>query len=180
MEDMAVFGGGCFWCTEAVFKNLRGVRSVTPGYAGGHTTNPFYEKVLRGGTGHAEAVKIMFDPAQIRYTDLLTVFFGTHDPTTRNRQGNDIGPQYRSLILYASAAQKEEAERYIRELQPHAPRPIVTEVLPLENFYEAEEHHRDYFARNGTQPYCEFVIAPKIEKLRKDFGDLLKTHQTTT
>lgn len=175
-RDIAVFGGGCFWCTEAVFKMLEGVDAVTPGYAGGMKPNPTYEDVSSGETGHAEAIRIEYDPAKVRYEDLLTIFFATHDPTTLNRQGNDIGTQYRSIILYASAAQKTAAELYIAELDASSPggKPIVTEVKPLETFYEAENDHRDYFAKNPDQPYCALVVSPKVKKAKEKFAALLK------
>ncbi len=172
----AVFGGGCFWCTEAVFKMLRGVSSVGPGYAGGSVPDPTYEQVCAGNTGHAEVIRIEYDPAVIRYEDLLTVFFATHDPTTPNRQGNDVGPQYRSIVLYADDAQKKAAETYIAELEGSSPggAPIVTEVRPLAAFYPAEGYHEDYYARNKEQPYCQVVITPKIAKAKKRFAQLLK------
>ncbi|HWP84180.1 MAG TPA: peptide-methionine (S)-S-oxide reductase MsrA [Terriglobia bacterium] len=175
-SDSAVFGGGCFWCTETVFERLKGVLSVMPGYAGGQTANPTYEQVCSGRTGHAEVVKIDYDPRQISFRDLLAVFFATHDPTTLNRQGNDIGTQYRSIILYASAEQKQEAEAFLRELAESGkfPRPVVTELKPLEAFYPAEEYHRQYYRRNQSQPYCQFVIAPKVDKLQQRFRELLK------
>jgi peptide-methionine (S)-S-oxide reductase len=172
----AVFGGGCFWCTETVFERLKGVVSVMPGYAGGQSVNPTYEQVCAGRTGHAEVVKINFDPTQISFQDLLMVFFATHDPTTLNQQGNDIGTQYRSAILYTNSDQKQEAEEFIRGLTKAGQfsRPIVTEVKPLESFYEAEDYHQQYYLRNGDQPYCQFVISPKVEKLQQRFQALLK------
>jgi peptide-methionine (S)-S-oxide reductase len=171
----AVFGGGCFWCTEAVFAMLRGVARVTPGYAGGTVPNPTYEQVCAGGTGHAEAVRIEYDPAQVAYEDLLTVFFATHDPTTLNRQGNDVGPQYRSAVFYADEAQKAAAEKYVAELDASAPggAPIVTEIAPLTAFYEAEDYHKDYYARNKDAGYCQVVIAPKVAKAKERFAALL-------
>jgi peptide-methionine (S)-S-oxide reductase len=175
---VAVFGGGCFWCTEAVFDELRGVLSVMPGYAGGQTKNPTYEQVCGGRTGHAEVIKIEFDPSQIAYRDLLTVFFATHDPTTLNRQGNDVGTQYRSIVLYADEEQKREAEKFIAELdssQSHGD-PIVTEVKPLGEFYAAEDYHRRYYANNPYQPYCRAMIPPKLRKVHKQFAELLKSH----
>ena len=173
----AVFGGGCFWCTEAVFERLAGVDSVLSGYCGGHLANPTYQKICTGATGHAEVVKIDFDPAQISFRDLLTVFFATHDPTTLNQQGNDVGTQYRSVILYANEEQKQEAEAVIRELSASGQfnQPIVTEVKPLETFYEAETYHRQYYRRNENQPYCQFVISPKVGKLQQRFRELLKS-----
>ena len=176
--DIAIFGGGCFWCTEAVFDELRGVVSVMPGYAGGSVKNPTYEAVCGGRTDHAEVIRIEFDPTQINYKDLLTVFFATHDPTTLNRQGNDVGTQYRSIVLYASEEQKREAERFIKELNDSLShgRPIVTELKPQAEFYAAEDYHRKYYANNSYQPYCQFLISPKLEKLHKQFTELLKSH----
>ena len=172
----AVFGGGCFWCTEAVLERLRGVRSVMPGYAGGHVENPTYRAVCGGVTGHAEVVRVEFDPAQISYRDLLSVFFGTHDPTTPNRQGSDVGTQYRSIILYANEDQKKEAEALIREVNQSGAfqKSIVTEVKPLDAFYEAEDYHREYYRNNPDQPYCMFVINPKLEKVIQHYRSLLK------
>ncbi|MBI2089715.1 MAG: peptide-methionine (S)-S-oxide reductase MsrA [Deltaproteobacteria bacterium] len=177
-NEVAVFGGGCFWCTEAVFAELRGVMSVIPGYAGGSMKNPTYEEVCSGRTGHAEVTRIESDPSQVTYRDLLTVFFATHDPTTLNRQGSDVGTQYRSIILYASEEQKREAERFIRELNDSSAygKPVVTEIKPLGEFYEAEEYHRKYYENNSYQPYCQVVISPKLHKLHKQFTDLLKSH----
>ncbi len=175
---IAVFGGGCFWCTEALFKELRGVLSVMPGYAGGTTENPTYEAVCSGKTGHAEVIKIEFDPSQISFNDLLTVFFATHDPTTVNKQGADVGTQYRSVILYSDETQKNDAESFIKKLNDSDPagKPVVTEVKPLQKFYEAEDYHRDYFKNNPAQPYCQIIIEPKVQKLEKEFAALLKTH----
>lgn len=176
--EVAVFGGGCFWCTEAVFDELRGVISVMPGYAGGSVKNPTYEQVCSGRTGHAEVIRVEYDPGQIAYRDLLTVFFATHDPTTLNRQGNDVGTQYRSIVLYASDEQKRDAEQFIKELNDSSVfgQPVVTEVKPLSEFYEAEEYHRKYYENNSYQPYCQVVISPKLHKLHKQFSDLLKSH----
>lgn len=174
--NTAVFGGGCFWCTEATFEMLTGVRSVVPGYAGGAKPNPTYEAVCGGTTGHAEVIKVEFDPSIITYEDLLTVFFSVHDPTTPNRQGNDVGTQYRSIILYANEKQKQQAEQWIQKLQraEFADRPIVTEVKPLETFYEAEAYHHHYFRDNPDKAYCQLVIDPKISKLRKKYAQLLQ------
>ena len=179
--QIAVFGGGCFWCTEAVFAELRGVASVMPGYAGGSTKDPTYEQVCSGVTGHAEVVKIEFDPAQIAFKDLLTVFFATHDPTTLNRQGNDVGTQYRSTVLHANQEQKREAQTFIKDLNESKAfgKPVVTTVEPLGEFYEAEEYHRNYYAQNPYQPYCQFTIPPKLQKLHKQFAALLKSHGKT-
>ena len=178
IKEIAVFGGGCFWCTEAVFKELRGVVSVMSGYAGGHTENPTYAQGCGGMTGHTEVIKIEFDPAQIKYEDLLTVFFSTHDSTTPNRQGNDIGTQYRSVILYTSEEQKKKAEEFIASLNASAKEgsPVITEVKPLDKFYEAENEHRDYYEQNKDQPYCQLIIQPKLQKVQQKFATLLKSH----
>jgi peptide-methionine (S)-S-oxide reductase len=175
-KEVAVFGGGCFWCTEAVFKMLKGVTAVDSGYAGGTKPNPTYENVSSGQTGHAEVIRIEFDPSVIDYRKLLTVFFATHDPTTPNRQGADIGSQYRSIVLYETEAQKRSAEQYIAELNAssNTGAPIVTEVKPLSKFYPAEEYHRDYYAKNKGQAYCEVVINPKLKKAQKEFADLMR------
>jgi peptide-methionine (S)-S-oxide reductase len=177
-KETAVFGGGCFWCTEAVFSELRGVLSVAPGYAGGTVPNPSYDAVCTGTTGHAEVIRIEFDPGQISFNDLLTVFFATHDPTTLNRQGNDVGTQYRSIVLYTNEAQKRDAEAFIKKLTDSDPKgnPVVTEVKPLEKFYEAEDYHHEYFKNNPQQPYCQVIIEPKVLKLEKEFSALLKSH----
>jgi peptide-methionine (S)-S-oxide reductase len=180
MEEtqVAVFGGGCFWCTEAVFDELEGVVSVMPGYAGGSVKNPTYEKVCRGETGHAEVIRIEFDPSQILFRDLLTVFFATHDPTTLNRQGADVGTQYRSVVFYVDEEQKRQAELFIKELNDATSfgRPVVTTVEPLKEFYPAEDYHRKYYANNTYQPYCQITIPPKLNKLHKQFSELLKSH----
>jgi peptide-methionine (S)-S-oxide reductase len=180
-SQVAVFGGGCFWCTEAVFDELRGVKSVVSGYAGGSTKNPTYEEVCGGRTGHAEVIKIDFDPGEIAFKDLLTVFFATHDPTTLNRQGNDVGTQYRSAILYADEEQKREAEAFIKELNDSKAfgKPVVTTLEPLGEFYQAEDCHQKYYANNPYQPYCQYLIPPKLNKLHKQFGELLKSHGKT-
>ena len=177
-RDIAVFGGGCFWCTEAVFDELRGVISVVSGYAGGNTKNPTYEQVCSGDTGHAEVIRIQFDATQISFGDLMTVFFATHDPTTLNRQGNDVGTQYRSAIFYADEEQKQEAEAFIKELNDSKAfgKPVVTTVEPLGEFYEAEDYHQKYYANNPYQPYCQYMIPPKLNKLHKQFSALLKSH----
>lgn len=173
--EQATFGGGCFWCTEAVFQQLRGVRSVRSGYSGGHVPNPTYEQVCSKRTGHAEVIQIDYDPSQVRYEDLLEVFFRTHDPTTLDRQGNDIGPQYRSVIFYHNEAQRNAAARAIQALDESGAfdAPIVTAVEPFREFYPAEDYHQNYFAANPRQPYCSFVIAPKVEKFRAAFADRL-------
>ena len=173
--ETAVFGGGCFWCTEAIFSDLRGVISVMPGYAGGSTLNPTYEQVCDGGTGHAEVIRIEFDPSQISFHDLLTVFFATHDPTTLNRQSADVGTQYRSIILYTNEKQEQDAEAFIKKLNDSDPsgKPVVTELQPLDKFYDAEDYHRNYFKNNKSQPYCQLIIEPKVEKLQKEFSALI-------
>ncbi len=172
-----VFGGGCFWCTEAVFKMLEGVVSVTPGYAGGEKNKPTYEEVSSGRTGHAEVVQIEYDSERIALRDLLTVFFATHDPTTKDRQGADVGTQYRSLILVTDENQKKEVETFIQELNLSSAEgnPIVTQIEPLKNFYAAEDYHKDYYAKNRGNPYCEVVINPKLKKVQEKFASLLNT-----
>jgi peptide-methionine (S)-S-oxide reductase len=174
--SVATVGGGCFWCTEAVFSELKGVESVAPGYAGGTAVNPSYEEVCTGRTGHAEVVQIRFDPGVLSYHDLLTIFLTVHDPTTKDRQGNDVGTQYRSIILYRDPAERAEAERVLREIGAAGlwKKPLVTEVAPLTTFYPAEEYHRDYFRRNPESGYCQIVIAPKVAKFRSHFLDRLK------
>lgn len=174
--ETAIFGGGCFWCTEAIFENLKGVISVTPGYAGGAKSNPTYEEVSSGKTGHAEVIKIEFDPEQITYENLLTVFFAVHDPTTINRQGDDVGVQYRSIILHTDEEQKKQAENFIKRLNESEGGRVVTEVKPLEKFYKAEDYHHHYYQKNKNQPYCQIVINPKLQMLRKNFDNLLKSH----
>ncbi|HTT76870.1 MAG TPA: peptide-methionine (S)-S-oxide reductase MsrA [Candidatus Binataceae bacterium] len=175
--ETVVFGGGCFWCTEAVFEQLSGVISVMPGYAGGNIPNPTYPMVCTGRTGHAEVIEVKYDPAQISFDDLLTVFFGTHDPTTLNRQGADIGTEYRSIILFTTDRQKAEAERFIKELgeTDFKGRPITTELKALSKFYPAENYHKEYFRNNSSAPYCQFVIAPKVTKFQKHFAELLNS-----
>ncbi len=175
-EQVATVGGGCFWCLEAVYLGLRGVTRVASGYAGGHVENPSYEQVCGKRTGHAEVVQISFDPAEISYEDLLRVFFTIHDPTTKDRQGNDVGPQYRSVIFTHDEAQRAAAEIVIAEIEAAGiwPGRIVTEVRPLEVFWPAEEYHQNYFARNPWQGYCQAVVAPKVAKFRKTFADRLK------
>ncbi|MGZ8497626.1 MAG: peptide-methionine (S)-S-oxide reductase MsrA, partial [Candidatus Binatia bacterium] len=174
----AVFGGGCFWCTEAVFDELRGVHSVVSGYTGGKNKNPTYEQVCMGNTGHAEVIKIEFDPAQVSFRDLLTVFFATHDPTTLNRQGNDVGTQYRSVIFYADEAQKAEAAAFIKQLDEAKTfkNSIVTTLEPLTEFYAAEDYHQKFYANNPSQGYCQYMIPPKITKLHKQFRELLRSN----
>jgi peptide-methionine (S)-S-oxide reductase len=175
-QEIATLGGGCFWCLEAVFKDLRGVTSVMSGYAAGQVPNPTYKQVCSGRTGHAEVVQVKFDPTQLAYADLLRVFFTIHDPTTKDRQGNDVGPQYRSIILTHSDAQVATAKAVIQEITDAKiwPGKLVTEIEPLTVFYEAEEEHHDYFARNPWSGYCQVVVAPKVTKFRKQFSDRLK------
>ena len=175
-REIATLAGGCFWCLEAVYLELRGVVGVQSGYAGGHVPNPSYQLVCTGTTGHAEVVQIAFDPDEISYRDLLDVFFTIHDPTTLNRQGNDVGTQYRSAIFYHSAEQKTAADEAIAELAAEKTwdDPIVTEVLPLKEFFPAEEYHRDYFRLHPDQAYCRAVIAPKVAKARKAYFEKLK------
>jgi len=174
-QEQATLGGGCFWCLEAVYVNVRGVSSVVSGYAGGHVANPTYEQVCSGTTGHAEVVQITFDPDVISYREILDIFFGVHDPTTLNRQGPDVGTQYRSVIFYHSPEQKETAEAVIEEIESSGvwEAPIVTELVPLTKFFEAEEYHRNYLANNPFQPYCRLVVSPKVAKFRKEFAHLL-------
>ena len=176
-HEVAVFGGGCFWCIEAVFDSLQGVKSVESGYAGGHVENPTYRQVCGGDTGHAEVVRITFDPSVISYRDLLDVFFTVHDPTTLNRQGNDMGTQYRSVIFYSSEAQRAAAEEAIRELNASRtlPGPVVTTLEPAGKFFMAEDYHQEYFANNPAQPYCLMTIPPKLKKLKQKFAERIKT-----
>lgn len=170
--EVATLGGGCFWCLEAVFDRLEGVQKVESGYTGGKVENPTYKAVCTGNTGHAEVVQITFDASLTSFSDILQVFFAAHDPTTLNRQGNDVGTQYRSAIFYANTAQKEVAEAYIKQLESLNtwPNRIVTEVSPLTTYYKAEDYHQDYYELNGSQPYCAFVVRPKVEKFMKEFG----------
>ena len=175
--EVATLAGGCFWCLEAVFNELKGVERVESGYAGGNNANPTYEQVSTGNTGHAETIQLSFDPQTISYKESLSVFFAMHDPTTLNRQGNDVGTQYRSIIFYHDANQKAVAEETMDELIKEGiyDRPIVTELQPFKAFYKAEEYHDDYYKRHADQPYCQLVIAPKIDKLYERFKDKLKT-----
>ena len=174
--DTATFGNGCFWCTEAVFQNLKGVYSAVSGYAGGHVKNPTYKDVCAGTTGHAEVLQIVYDPAVISFKDLLEVFWKTHDPTTLNRQGNDIGTQYRSSVFYHNEEQKQLAEKYKTELNASGAfgKPVVTEIKAFTEFFRAENYHQDYYSLNGTEPYCTYVIQPKVEKFKEVFKDKLK------
>ncbi|MDA0769258.1 MAG: peptide-methionine (S)-S-oxide reductase [SAR202 cluster bacterium Casp-Chloro-G4] len=175
-NEVAVFGGGCFWCTEAVFAEFKGVVSVTPGYAGGHTENPSYRQVCSETTGHAEVSRVQFDPSEIAFRDLLTVFFATHDPTTLNRQGADQGTQYRSVILYTNDDQKQLAEAFVGELNESGGLggPVVTEIVRLEKFYEAEAEHKQYYMENPDSMYCRIVIDPKMKKFREKFAAQLR------
>lgn len=172
--EKAIFAGGCFWCTEAIFENLKGVSSVVSGYAGGETKNPDYMNVSSGETGHAEAIQVTFDPKEITFKDLLYVFLRTHDPTTPNKQGADEGTQYRSVIFYRDEDQKKIAMYALKEVEKEYESPVVTEVLKLDAFYEAEDYHQDYYKKNADKMYCKLVIDPKIEKLKKDFKEYLK------
>lgn len=174
--EIAVFAGGCFWCTEAVFQKLRGVKSVTSGYTGGHVENPSYAQVSSGNTGHAEAIKFEYDPALISLRDLLEVFFATHDPTQLNRQGADVGTQYRSAIFYVDEKQKQEAQNFITQVESDKvfSDPIVTTIEPLSKFYPAEEYHQNYFNNNQDQPYCQVVINPKLKKFKEKFASLIQ------
>ncbi len=176
-RDVATLGGGCFWCLEAVFQDLRGVERVESGYAGGRVPHPSYEQVCTGTTGHAEVVQVAFDPEVLSFRDLLQIFFEIHDPTTLNRQGADVGTQYRSAIFYHGPEQKATAEKVIAELNAAGvwPAPIVTEVVPLTVFYPAEKYHQEYYRRNPNQPYCHAVISPKVDKFRKHHSARLKS-----
>lgn len=178
--ETATLGGGCFWCVEAVYQELEGVTSVTSGYAGGQSENPTYEQVCSGATGHAEVVQIAYDPSQISYDELLEVFWTVHDPTTLNRQGADVGTQYRSVIFYHDDEQKLLAEKYKKELNVSGAwdSPVVTEIAPYTNFFSAEKYHQEYFKNNANQPYCAMVIQPKVDKFRKVFKNKLKDHAT--
>ena len=175
-QEVATFGTGCFWCTEAIFQNVKGVDKVESGYTGGHVKNPTYKEVCSGLTGHAEVIKVHYDPSQVSYDELLEVFWKTHDPTTLNRQGADVGTQYRSAIYYYNDTQKQLAERYKEKLDKSGAfdSPIVTEISPATTFYKAEDYHQNYFNLNGDAPYCSFVIRPKLDKFRKVFAEKLK------
>jgi peptide-methionine (S)-S-oxide reductase len=176
LPDTATLGTGCFWCTEAIFQQLKGVLKVSSGYSGGHVVNPTYDEVCAKNTGHAEVVQVLYDPSIISFDDLLKVFWETHDPTTLNRQGNDVGPQYRSVVFYHNEEQKQKAERYKEELNKSGSwdKDVVTAVEPYKNFYIAENYHQNYFNNNGSQPYCYYVIRPKLEKFEKVFKDKIK------
>jgi methionine-S-sulfoxide reductase len=175
--ELIILGAGCFWCTEAVFQRLDGVEQVVSGYAGGMVKNPTYRQICTGTTGHAEVVSVLYDPKRISLENILEVFWATHDPTTLNRQGADVGPQYRSAIFYTKESQKEISQRKKQELNDSDlfDSPIVTEITPFSNFFPAEDYHQEYFNLNGMQPYCQFVIRPKVEKLQKFFSDKLKS-----
>jgi peptide-methionine (S)-S-oxide reductase len=174
MTETATFGGGCFWCTEAAMKELAGVESVTSGYAGGDTENPTYKAVCSGTTGHAEVVQVAYDPEVIGYADLLEVFFATHDPTQLNRQGPDVGTQYRSIVLYHDDEQREQAAAYIEALDSEYDDDVVTELEPLGTFWEAEEYHQDYYEKNPNDAYCNFHARPKVEKVREKFAEKVR------
>ena len=175
-NEIAVFGGGCFWCTEAVFTEIKGVTSVVSGYSGGHVENPSYYEVCRETTGHAEVVQIEFDSSQTTFSELLEVFFATHDPTTLNRQGADMGARYRSVVLYTSESQKDQTEAYIKELDDSGdlPGPVVTEIAQFEKFFEAEAEHMQFYANNPGSMYCQMVISPKVAKVRQKFAKSLR------
>jgi len=172
----ATFAGGCFWCTESIFSELEGVKSVTSGYTGGYTENPDYKQVCKGDTGHAEAVEIIFDESKISYNELLEIFFATHDPTTLNRQGEDVGTQYRSEIFYHSQEQKQQAEDFIKNLENEGvfENPIVTKISKVTQFYEAEDYHQEYLKNNPQNPFCQAVVNPKLQKFKKTFAEKLK------
>lgn len=176
-NEVATFAGGCFWCTEAVFLQLKGVKSVVSGYIGGKTTDPTYKEICGGETGHAEAIRIAFDPAEISFGELLEIFFATHDPTTLNRQGNDVGTQYRSEIFYHNEDQRRISEDYIALLAKENTfgKPIVTKISAASKFYEAEDYHQNYYNDNKSQGYCSYIITPKVEKLKKVYADKLKS-----
>ncbi|WP_246085417.1 peptide-methionine (S)-S-oxide reductase MsrA [Solitalea koreensis] len=176
ITDTVTFGAGCFWCVEAIFQQLKGVISVTSGYSGGSIQNPTYKEICTGTTGHAEVAQIVYDPKVISFPELLEAFWSSHDPTTMNRQGADIGTQYRSVIFYHNSEQKELSEKYKKELNASGAfkNPVITEIAPFAKFYKAEDYHQNYFNSNGDAPYCQFVIAPKLEKFKKVFHDKLK------
>jgi peptide-methionine (S)-S-oxide reductase len=173
-RDTATLGGGCFWCVEAIYQDLQGVHKVVSGYAGGSVANPTYKEICTGTTGHAEVIQVVFDPAVVRYDEILEIFFTVHDPTTLNRQGNDVGTQYRSVIFYHSEAQKESAEKVKKDAAAIWDDPIVTEIAPLTRFYPAEDYHQNYYKDNPYQPYCAYIISPKVKKFREKYKDKLK------
>lgn len=174
MADVAILGGGCFWCTEAVYLEVRGVTKVESGYTGGAQPNPTYEQICTGETGHAEVVRLEFDPAEVSYRDLLEIFFTIHDPTTLNRQGNDVGTQYRSVIFYQSPEQEATARQVMAEMAHVWDAPLVTELAPAAPFFKAEDYHQNYFAQHPLQGYCAFIVAPKVAKFRKTYADKLR------
>jgi peptide-methionine (S)-S-oxide reductase len=175
-SEIATFGNGCFWCTEAIFQRIEGVNAVASGYSGGSVKDPTYKEVCSGLTGHAEVIQVTFDPAIVSYAALLEVFWRTHDPTTLNRQGNDVGSQYRSVIFYHDETQRQTAEELMQQLTEAGvyDQPIVTEIVPFERFYKAEDYHQNYFVDNGNVPYCAIIVQPKVEKFKKVFSDKLK------
>lgn len=173
-KEIIVLGGGCFWCTEAVFLMLKGIVSATPGYAGGQVQNPTYEQVSAGNTGHIEVVQIEYDPNKLAFEEILQVFFETHDPTTPNRQGADVGPQYHSAVFYTTERQREKTEHYIKMISGRYTKPIITTIAPLEKFWPAEDYHQKYYENHKTAGYCQIVIEPKIEKVQEKFKTLLK------
>jgi peptide-methionine (S)-S-oxide reductase len=172
--ETVVLGGGCFWCTEAVFLMLKGIESVRPGYAGGHVKNPTYDQVSTGETGHIEVIEIVYHPDLLAFEEILQVFFETHDPTTPNRQGNDVGPQYHSAIFYTTPRQKEKAEHYIKMITGRYTKPIITTIAPLDTFYLAEDYHQKYYENHQDAGYCQVVIEPKVQKVQEKFKNLLK------
>lgn len=172
--EIATLGGGCFWCTEAVFQQLKGIKAVESGYTGGHIENPEYEQICEGTTGHAEVVRLTFDPEVVSFREILEVFFTIHDPTTLNRQGNDVGTQYRSVIYFHTPEQKDTAKHVIAEMANVWDAPIVTELSPVETYYKAESYHQNYFRQNPMQGYCAFIVAPKVSKVRKTFSDKIR------
>ncbi len=174
--DTATFGGGCFWCVEAIFQRVDGVLKVESGYSGGTVKNPSYKEVCNGTTGHAEVIRLTYDKTKVSFDDLLQIFWKTHDPTTMNRQGNDIGTQYRSAVFYHNEEQRKTAEEYKKKLNEEKvyPNPIITEITPIKNYYPAEDYHQNYYNQNGSQGYCQYVIQPKIEKFEKVFKDKVK------
>ena len=176
MTEIAIFGGGCFWCTEAIFLKVKGVESVVSGYAGGTVENPSYERVSSGRTGHAEVIKILFNPSVISYEELLDIFWHVHDPTSLNQQGADVGTEYRSVIIYTSDEQKKKAEEVLKQISNSGEfkRPIVTEILKLDRFYDAESYHKNYFENNSLQPYCQLVIAPKLAHFLEKYANKVK------
>ncbi len=176
--ELITLAGGCFWCTEAIFQRLKGVKSVLPGYSGGQIDNPTYEQVTAGTTGHAEAIQIKYDPSEISLEKILEIFMATHDPTTLNQQGNDIGPQYRSVIFYHDQNQQQTAQKILTNLAKNYSKPIVTKIEPFINFYPAEDYHKNYFDNHQDAPYCNIIIDPKVKKLLHEFADQVKPEYT--